>query len=217
MARCKRVKALDRRHMSRQRQAFTLFEVSLSLAIMTFGVVSMLMLFPQGIKAEQMARLRVIAGMKAQEIIDTFANSSNSQPSTETEAPNAWDVAASYRVMSPDLESRVSTHRYGIMPVPLGIARRLESENNEIAEILSQGGQLFYSQASGTSGLEEVKESRVAKQPDALTQRLVFAVTGYAQSNNINYLPQKAWPYYNAIHRLPDMARRRLNISQRTL
>ena len=193
-----RVETFGVRMICRQRQAFTLFEVSLSLAIMAFGVVSMLMLFPQGIKAEQMARMRVIAGMKAQEIIDTFANSSNAQPSTETEAPNAWDVAASYRVMSPDLESRVSTHRYGIMPVPAGIARRLESENNEIADILSQGGQLFYSQASGTSGLEEVKESRVLKQPDALTQRLVFAVTGFAQSNNINYLPQKAWPYYNA-------------------
>jgi hypothetical protein len=178
------------------RRGFTLFEVSLSLVLVSFGVVSVLLLFPQGIKAEQMSRMRVIAGAKALEIIDSFATSSNANPSTETEAPDPWDVAAGYRVFSADLESRICSHRYGIMPVPLEIARRLDSDNDEIAKVLAEGGQLFYSQASGATGLEEVTQGAVVKQPDALTQRLVFAVTGYAQSNHITYLAQKAWPYY---------------------
>jgi hypothetical protein len=178
------------------RGGFTLFEVALSLVLVTFGVVSVLMVFPMGIKAEQMARMRVIAGAKAQEIIDSFATSANANPSMEVEAPNAWDVPAGYRVMSPDLEARISTHRYGIMPVPLEIARRLESDNDEIGRLLDEGGQLFYSQAAGATGLEEVTQGKVTRQPDALTQRLVFAVTGYAQSNHVAFLPQKAWPYY---------------------
>ena len=66
------------------RLGFTLFEVSISLVLVSFGVVSVLMLFPQGIRAEQMVRMRVIAGMKAQEIVDSFATSSNANPSTET-------------------------------------------------------------------------------------------------------------------------------------
>jgi hypothetical protein len=179
-----------------KRGGFTLFEVSISLVLVSFGVISVLMLFPQGIKAEQMARMRVIAGVKAQEIIDSFANSSNANPSTETEAPDPWDVAAGYKVFAPDLETRINTHRYGIMPVPLEIARRLDSDNDEISKVLAEGGQLFYSQASGATGLEEVTQGAVVKQPDALTQRLVFAVTGYAQNNHLAFFPQKAWPYY---------------------
>jgi hypothetical protein len=178
------------------RAGFTLFEVAIALALVSLGVISVLMLFPHGIKAEQMARMRVIAGAKALEIIDSFATSSNANPSTETEAPDPWDVAASYRVFSADLEARICSHRYGIMPVPLEIARRLDSDNDEIARVLGEGGQLFYSQASGATGLEEVTIGAVVKQPDPLTQRLVFAVTGYAQSNHITYLAQKAWPYY---------------------
>ena len=178
------------------RRAFTLFEVSLSLVLVSFGVISVLMLFPLGIKAEQMARMRVIAGVKAEEIIDSFSTSANANPSTESEAPNAWDVAAGYKVMSPDLEARINTHRYGIMPVPLSIAHRLDSDNDEIAKVLAEGGQLFYSQAAGATGLEEVTVGKVTKQPDALTQRLVFAVVGYAQSNHVPFLAQKAWPYY---------------------
>lgn len=177
-------------------RGFTLFEVSISLVLVSFGVISVLMLFPQGIKAEQMARMRVIAGMKALEIIDSFATSSNANPSTETEAPDAWDVPAGYKVFSPDLETRINSHRYGIMPVPLEIARRLDSDNDEISRVLAEGGQLFYSQASGATGLEEVTQGAVVKQPDALTQRLVFAVVGYAQNNHLAFLPQKAWPYH---------------------
>jgi hypothetical protein len=176
---------------------FTLFEVAISLAIASFGVVSVLVLFPVGIQAEQMSRMRVYAGVKAEEIVEEFANSSTTSPSIETEAPDSWEVPSGYRVMTPDLESRISAPRYGIMPVPSVIAQRLDSDNDEIQTILSQGGNLYYSQAQETSGLEDTTESQNATLPtDNQTQKLVFAVTGYAQNNNVPYLAWKDWPYY---------------------
>lgn len=180
-----------------RRRGFTLFEVGLSLVLVSFSVVSVLVLFPLGIKSEQNARMQIYAAVKAEEIIDSFATSANANPTIEVEAPDAWDVPSSYRVFSPDLESRVVSHRYGIMPLPTDIARRLDSDDDEIARVLAEGGQVFYSQASGATGLEENVEGRVTKQPDALTQKLVFAVVGYAQSNNVAFLPWKAWPYYS--------------------
>jgi hypothetical protein len=185
------------RPSTRRTGGFTLFEVAISLVIAAFGVVSVLILFPVGIRAEQLARMRIYAGVKAEEIVEEFANASNTSPSIDTEAPDSWDVPSGYRVMTPDLESRVSTPRFGIMPVPSVIANRLDSDNDEIQSILSQGGNLYYSQAQETSGLEDSTEANSSTFPtDNQTQRLVFAVTGYAQNNNLAYLAWKDWPYY---------------------
>ncbi len=184
---------------NRARRGFTLFEVAISLVLVSFGVISVMMLFPIGIKAEQMARLRLYAGAKAEEIIDGFATLANTNPSIEVEAPNAWDVPSGHRPFCPDLESRMVGHRTGIMPVPLEIAKRLDSTNDEIHKILSEGGQLYYSQATGATGLEEsgVSAARANMGSHSLSQRLVFAVVGYAQNNNVPLLAQKAWPYYS--------------------
>jgi hypothetical protein len=185
------------RSAPRRISAFTLFEIAISLAIAAFGVVSVLILFPVGIKAEQLSRMRIYAGVKAEEIIEEFANASTTSPSIETEAPNSWDVPSGYRVLTPDLESRVSTPHFGIMPVPTVIANRLDSDNDEIQTILSQGGNLYYGMAQETSGLEDTAESQsTIITNDNQTQRLVFAVTGYAQNNNLAYLAWKDWPYY---------------------
>jgi hypothetical protein len=182
-----------------RRAAFTLFEIAISLVIAAFGVVSVLILFPVGIKAEQLARMRVYAGVKAEEIVEEFANASTTSPSIETEAPDSWEVPTGYRAMTPDLESRISTPRFGIMPVPTVIANRIDSDDDEIQTILSQGGNLYYSQAQETSGLEDTVESTSTTFPtDNQTQRLVFAVTGYAQNNNLAYLAWKDWPYYES-------------------
>ncbi len=185
------------RPATRRSGGFTLFEVAISLVIAAFGVVSVLILFPVGIKAEQLARMRIYAGVKAEEIVEEFANASNTSPSIETEAPDSWEVPSGYRVLTPDLESRVSTPRFGIMPVPTVIANRIDSDNDEIQSILSQGGNLYYSQAQETSGLEDTAEASSTTFPtDNQTQRLVFAVSGYAQNNNLAYLAWKDWPYY---------------------
>ena len=190
--------ALGVRLVSHRRQAFTLFEVTLSLLLVSFGVISIMMLFPIGIKAEHMARYRLVAAAKAEEMIEAFATTANINPTIEVEAPKTWDVSSGYRPFVPDLEVRVVGHRNGVMPVPLSIARRLESDNNEIQQILNQGGQLFYGQATGSTGLEETGLARDSStnSTDVITQRLVFAVVGYAQNNNVSFLPQKAWPYW---------------------
>ena len=180
------------------RRGFTLFEVSISLVLVAFGVISVMMLFPIGIKAEQMARMRIFAAVKAEELLDSFATLPKDNPGIDVEAPNAWEVAVAHRPLVPDLEARMLSSRNGIMSVPMDIVRRLESENDEIQKVVQQGGHLYYSKATGTSGFQESSEGFRNSPKDPLTQRVVFAVMGSAQNNAVSILPQKAWPYYNA-------------------
>ena len=51
---------------------FTLFEVAISLVILAFGVVSIMALFPAGLKAQQLARFQLYAAAKAEEMIEQF-------------------------------------------------------------------------------------------------------------------------------------------------
>jgi hypothetical protein len=103
-----------------------------------------------------------------------------------------------HRPLVPDLEARMLSSRNGVMSVPMDIVRRLESENDEIQKVIQQGGHLYYSKATGTSGFQESAEGFRNSPKDPLTQRVVFAVLGNAQNNAVSILPQKAWPYYNA-------------------
>ena len=171
----------------------TLFEVSISLVIVAFGVISALMVFPSGLKAQQLARFQVYASAKALEMIDSYNTSPTANPSLEVEAPHAWDVSASRCNMAFDLERRLSSYRFGIMPLPLELARRLDSDGDEIQQVLAEGGYLYYSQPQAATGFSD---TGLSSAPPNDAQRLVFAVTGYAQSNAVPILPQKAWPYY---------------------
>ena len=45
-------------------RGFTLFEVAISLVILAFGVVSIMTLFPAGLKAQQLARFQLYAAAK---------------------------------------------------------------------------------------------------------------------------------------------------------
>jgi type II secretory pathway pseudopilin PulG len=175
------------------RAGFTLFEVGLSLMLVSFSVVSVLMLFPQGIKAQQLSRFQVYAAAKALEMVEAYNSSHNANPAGDAEAPNEWDVHASYKNFAPDLESRVSSYRFGLFPLPTVIAQRLDSDNNEIQSVLAEGAYLYYSQPLATTGLQENGFSGVAPNE---AQKLVCAVVGYPQNNAYHTLPQKAWPYY---------------------
>ena len=171
----------------------TLFEISISLVIVTFGVITAVMVFPNCIKAQQVARFQVYASAKALEMIDSYNTSPTANPSLEVEAPNAWDVSPSRCNMAFDLERRLASYRFGIMPLPLEIARRLDSDGNEIQRVLDDGGYLYYSQPQAATGFSD---TGLSSAPPNDAQRLVFAVTGYAQSNAVPILPQKSWPYY---------------------
>ncbi len=175
------------------REAFSLFEVAISLAIVALSVTSVLLLFPMGVKTQQQARFRLYAAAKAQEMVESFAASHNANSNIDAEAMQAWDVPVGYRATHPDLETRLSTHLFGIMPLPMTIARRLDSDNDEIQKILDEGGYLYYSQPQATTNLDPTAY-RTAPPNEA--QKLVFAVTGYAQNNAVFSFPWKAWPYY---------------------
>ncbi len=175
------------------RAAFTLFEVALSLVLVTFSIVSVLMLFPLGLKAQQLSRFQVLAATKALEMVDAYNSTPTANPSLEVEAPNPWDVSSGRSNSAFDLEHRLSSYRFGIMPVPTDIARRLDSDADEIQALLGQGAQLYYSQPQATTGF---METGLPDSPPNETQRLVFAVVGYAQTNAIAVFPWKAWPYY---------------------
>jgi hypothetical protein len=174
------------------RRGFTLFEVAISLVLVAVGVISVMMVYPMGIKTQVFARYQLYAAAKAEEMVESFNASHNANPAIDAEGFGPWDVPVAYRTQAHDLECRIATHRFGLIPLPLDIARRLDSDNDEIQEILALGGYLYYSQPMATSNTEE-QGMRLA--PPNETQKLVIAVTGYAQHNAIGIFPWKAWPY----------------------
>lgn len=178
---------------STPRGAFTLFEVSISLVLITFGVISVLMLFPAGIKSQQMSRFQLYAASKAEEMLEQFNGTQHSNPAIDTEGMAYWDVPVAHKAQSWDLESRLSAHRFGIMPLPLDISRRLDSDGNEIQYILDEGGMVYYSQPLASTGTQE---QGAAAAPPNEAQKLIIGVKGYAQQNALSSFPLKNWPYH---------------------
>jgi hypothetical protein len=177
--------------------AFTLFEIAISLALLSVAVTSMLLLFPTGVKTQQLARFQLYAAVKAEEMVESFAASHNANPCIDTEAFQPWDVPSGYHAFVSDLEAKIASARFGIMPVPTLVARRLDSPGDEIQRILDEGGYLYYSQAIATSQLEEQFVLETLEAPPTETQKLVFTVSGDAQQNAMFVFPWKAWPYHN--------------------
>jgi len=175
------------------RRAFTLFEIAISLVIVSFAIVSVIMLFPLGIRAQTVSRFQVYATAKAMEMVTTFSTCYTDNGAGEVEAPNPWDVPVGHGNLAPDLERRLSSYRFGIFPLPLSISQRLDSDGDEIQGILSEGGYLYYSQPLATTGF---RDSAIPDLSPNEAQRLIFAVSGYAQQNAIDHFPWKAWPYY---------------------
>ncbi|HEX3133016.1 MAG TPA: prepilin-type N-terminal cleavage/methylation domain-containing protein, partial [Planctomycetota bacterium] len=177
----------------RPRQAFTLFEVAISLAIMGFAVVSVLMVFPLGLKEQQQARARLLAATKAMELIEYFSGKSTSERMAEFETPEPWDTRPfCYTNTRWDLESRLARFDSGIRPLPIDIARRLDSDGDEIQTLLGEGAYLYYADAAMIPGVDIRLRN---PSPPVESNKVVFAVSGYAQNNAVPVLPWKAWPY----------------------
>jgi hypothetical protein len=176
-------------------RGFTLFEVAISLGIVSFGVVSVLMLLPAGIKAQQLSRYQILASVRAMEMVDIFSSATDASIMLDREGPHPWDTATSYRAYAPDLETRVGTFRFGLFPLPPDISRRLDSDGDEIQRIVADGGYLYYSQPSATSGFNPVGARANLPAPNE-SQKIICAVTGYAQQNAIPSLSYKDWPYH---------------------
>ncbi len=181
--------------MGTPRAAFTLFEVAISLGLVAFGVVSILVLFPMGLKAQQMSRFQLYAAAKAEEMVEQFSSAHSDNATADSEGTDCWEAAVGYRSQAWDLDARISSHRYGMMPVPLELARRLDSDNDEIKQILDEGGYIYYSQPQASTSTEETGQ---AEAPPNEAQRLLIGITGYAQQNAMHGLPLKNWPYLAA-------------------
>lgn len=178
------------------RMGFTLFEVSISLVIVAVGVISVLVLIPSGIKQLTAQRFRIYAAAVANQLIDVYANADASQVFVDHEAPRAWDIPIDRRVNAPDLEMRLSNQRYGLMPIPTDIARRLDSDGDEMKQIIERGGHLYYVQPNVANSW---REDIIPVQPPNDLQRLVVGVVGDAQHNASFSFPMKRWPYYAVV------------------
>lgn len=187
---------MRRRNGSPATGGFTLFEVAISLVVVAVGIITVMMLIPSGLKQLTAQRFRIYAAAVANQVIDVYAHGDASQVFVDHEAPRPWDLPIDRRVNAPDLESRVSNQRYGLMPLPTAIAQRLDSDGDEIKHLVDRGGQVFYLQPNVANSW---REDIIPVQPPNDLQRLVIGVVGDAQHNASYAFPLKRWPYYNVV------------------
>jgi hypothetical protein len=162
-----------------RRRAFTLFEIAISLAILTVAVLSVTLIFPTGIKAQQLARHKIHGVALCLNLVDAW---------TQTVTMNAnRQLESQYLFNNPHVQrSREDIERalmeYSLRPLPSQIALRLDSDNDEIQTIINRGGRLYYPTASPYT-----------------PQSLLIAVDGYPQLNVLSNHPCLAWPYYDHV------------------
>ena len=105
-------------------------------------------------------------------------------------------------VHAPDLETIVNTHHHGIFAVPTSIARRIDSQGDEIRKILDLGGHLYFIGPRSTD-FQPYDNNPVANRkrgvldpvPDEV-QNLVFAVVGFPQRNAELFCMEGMFPGY---------------------
>jgi hypothetical protein len=174
-------------------RGFTLFEVALSLALMSFAVISVLMIFPTGLQHQQQARFRLLASAKALEVIEFFSGKLSSERVADFETPEPWEARPfCYTSTRWDLEARLARFDAGIRPLPLAIARRLDSDGDEIQRLLDEGAYLYYADPAMIPGIDMRMRN---PSPPVESTKVVFAVSGHAQNNAVPVFPWKAWPY----------------------
>jgi prepilin-type N-terminal cleavage/methylation domain-containing protein len=187
---------------SRRRPGFTLFEVAISLVILAVAILAMALAYPVGIKAQQLTRFKLYAGVKALEILDTFANHDHQFFDRQIEAQKLGQCTFPGGAPA-DLERMAMFSSLGLLPLPNEIAKRLDSDDNEISRIIESGGRIFYSSAFAfETGYQIRGYQRVGAHNEVLNgvpseaQSLLFAVVGYAQQNALANHPCLAWPYF---------------------
>jgi hypothetical protein len=201
--------------MPRSRSAFTLFEVGISLALISMAVITVMMLLPLGIKAQKNARYQLYASAKANELIENFSqctmdfrrNHSDDLVMaglTSTPINNGWMTQTLHLFNSLgqfDLERIAVNATQGNYPVPTAIARRLDSAGDEIQKVLDAGGQIYYCDPNPIKFTSAGASSIGANEDEAPElQRLVWAVTGYAQQDCLPFdpveqQPNQMWPF----------------------
>lgn len=182
--------------LSPRRPGFTLFEVAIALLLVSLGVVSMLAVFPAGLRQLEMQRFRIYAACIANQLVDVYAHGDANSVFCDQEAPGPWDLPVDRRVNAPDLELRCSNQRFGLMPLPTAIARRLDTDGEEIQRLLDAGGQVYYVQPNVPNAW---REDLLPTEPPNNLQKMLVGVVGSAQHNASNAFPMKRWPYYGTV------------------
>lgn len=199
--------------MLRGARGFTLFEVMLSMLIMAIAVLSIAALLPSGIQAQQVARAQTIAAVTALNLVNQLEGTSPAFYRMQMESSFPWSTTNvthepgrfdAERILS----SSVHAHN-ALVPVPTAIARRLDSDQDEIQDILDRGGQVYFpsplpSRLADFEGSARNSYHVVSMAADALpytldgfdeAQRLVIGFVGYAQQNGLIHHPMTASPY----------------------
>ncbi|HYE04962.1 MAG TPA: hypothetical protein VEL07_05495 [Planctomycetota bacterium] len=188
------------------RRATTLFEVAVSLLVLAIAVTAALAIFPVGIRAQQQARFQLYAGTMATQMIDAWTQSDHSFWRQQIESER---LAQNTFVNAPvDFERMLDHSGMGMLPLPGALARRLDSDGDEIARHLGEGGSLSYptplpAEIGMDSGYHNTGVGSVGDVPPE-TQKLVFAVLGYAQQNALPSHPCLGWPYQDFVPSPPQ-------------
>ncbi|HYE04498.1 MAG TPA: hypothetical protein VEL07_03155 [Planctomycetota bacterium] len=190
------------RRAGRVAAAFTLFEVAISAALVASAATVVLMVIPIGLRAQHQARFQLYAGCKVLEMMDTFANHDHTYASRQLEGvllgqnaqPLKWPI---------DLDRMMMNQQLGLLPLPEVIARRIDSDGDEMARIVNEGGRLYYAspqayevgfhQHSGGYNLPGPMPNERVAPSEAKT--VIFGIAGYAQQNGLANHPCIAWPY----------------------
>ena len=102
-----------------------------------------------------------------------------------------------------DFERVLCNRVNGLIPIPDLIARRLDSDGDEMKRILDEGGKLYYIDPGTVRGLKwghkfDLGKSDSAKsfRSDPEIQRIVVGVAGHPQQNAMVQDPFENWPWY---------------------
>jgi hypothetical protein len=137
--------------------------------------------------------MSLLASAKAMELVETFSGRIGGERMAEFETPEPWETRPfCYSNTRWDMECRNSRFDGGIIPLPLDIAKRLDSDGDEIQSLLASGAYLYYADPKVLPGVDP---RFVNNEVPNEAMKLIFAVSGYAQNNAVPVFPWKAWPY----------------------
>lgn len=202
---------------ARARLAFTLVEIAIATLILVTAALVVLMLLPGALKSQQKARYQMLAAAHAQSAMAAFyqhefdlreVNGSYGPGGAGVPVPDGngiRDALVNRRMMSAmghfDLERVITNRMHGNYPVPLDIARRLDSPNDEIRKVLDNGGYIYYSDPLA-GGRSDDKQRRFSQDKNERgdASRMVWAVVGNAQQNLLPFNPwaephQELYPF----------------------
>jgi hypothetical protein len=180
--------------MTCTRRAFTLVEVTVTMVMVGMSILIVGSLIPRALRSQEQNRYHVLAAAKVVDLMTNF----NARPAIDfidwEASAGAWDSPAGRVLTAPDIEAKCATAAFPLKPVPTVIARRLDSDRDEIQRLLDDGGYVYYCNASG-SPIVEGHIASMSREPQE-HRRLIVGVLGYPQQNHMGVFPWKAWPYY---------------------